>query len=255
MCLILFKYQPDQEDKLILLSNRDEYHRRDSRPAGFWPHHPSIFGGIDQVAGGSWLSTDTSGRLAGLTNIRKPPFENSSKLSRGHLVRDFLSQPLSAVEFISQLKHRSHHYGLFNLLLMDNTGLWHYSNDSHQTTKVSAGFHGLSNATLDSPWPKLISALPAFKQALAKNKINHQELISLMQSQTKPQDEALPNTGISLEFERFLSPIFIQGERYGTRCTTLLTINQTTSHFVEISYSPIGSVTNEVEQKIRLIEH
>ena len=50
------------------------------------------------------MSTDTSGRLAGLTNIRKPPFENSSKLSRGHLVRDFLSQPLSAVEFISQLK-------------------------------------------------------------------------------------------------------------------------------------------------------
>jgi len=252
MCLIIFKYQPGEHYKLILVANRDEYHQRETMPAAYWPHQPHIFGGIDNVAGGSWLSTDTSGRLAALTNVRKPPYRDNTKLSRGHLVRDFLSQQCPAPDFINNLKQRSADYGLFNLLLMDNSGLWHYSNDSLQEEKVSAGIHGLSNATLDTPWPKLATAQAAFEKSLATNKVDHLQLLSTMQSQIKPQDDDLPNTGIGLEFERFLSPIFIQGEDYGTRCTTLLTIDHVSIKFLELSYASSGKINGEVQQKIIL---
>ena len=252
MCLIIFKFQPDEHYKLILVANRDEYHQRETVPAGYWPNQPHIFGGIDNVGGGSWLSTDSSGRLAALTNVRKPPYRDDTKLSRGHLVRDFLSQQRPAPDFIKQLKSRSSNYGLFNLLIMDDTGLWHYSNDSLQVEKVSAGIHGLSNARLDTPWPKLSTARTAFEQSLAANKVDHLQLLSVMQSQIKPQDSDLPNTGIGLEFERFLSPIFIQGKDYGTRCTTLLTVDHTAVRFLELSYASDGKISGEIRQKIEL---
>jgi len=255
MCLILFKYQPNEQQKLVLVANRDEYHQRETLRAGYWPHQPHIFGGIDNVANGSWLSVDTSGRLAALTNIRKPPYKDSSKQSRGHLVRDFLSQQQPAPEFIENLKQRDHEYGLFNLLLMDNTGFWCYSNDSHLAQRVSSGNHGLSNATLDTPWPKLTTSLLEFEKSFASNRLDDLQLIDTMQSQTKPKDKDLPDTGIGLEFERFLSPIFIQGEDYGTRCTTLLTINENAIKFTELSYAPTGKISDEVQQQIELNRH
>ena len=252
MCLIVFNYQPSKRQKLVLVANRDEYHQRETLSARYWPDQPHIFGGIDNVANGSWLSVDTSGRLAALTNIRKPPYKDSSKLSRGHLVRDFLSQPLPAPEFIKNLKQRDNKYGLFNLLLMDNTGLWCYSNDSQQAQPVPPGQHGLSNATLDTPWPKLTTSLQEFKKSLTSNSLDESQLLNVMQSQTKPKDSELPDTGIGLEFERFLSPIFIQGEDYGTRCTTLLTIDENAIKFTELSYAPTGQISNEVRQEIDL---
>ncbi len=252
MCLIVFKYQPDEDNKLVLAANRDEYHQREAIPAKFWPEQPNIFGGIDAVAGGSWLSIDTSGRLAVLTNIRKPPYKDPIKLSRGYLVKDFLSQQYSAADFMKQLKNGGKDYGLFNLLLMDNTGLWHYSNDSCQTNKVLAGTHGLSNASLNTPWPKLTTSVKAFKNSLSSNNVDTLKILSAMQSRAQPADDALPNTGIGLEFERFLSPIFIQGEEYGTRCTTLLTISNSTVNFTEVSYSSAGQISGEVQQKIDL---
>lgn len=254
MCLIVFKYQPTEDNKLILAANRDEYYQREAIRAQFWPKQPNIFGGIDAVAGGSWLSVDTLGRLAALTNIRKPPYKDSTKLSRGFLVKDFLSQQYSATDFIEQLKNGGKEYGLFNLLLLDNTGLWHYSNDTCQVNEVSAGTHGLSNASLNTPWPKLTMSVQAFKNSLASNNADTLKVLSCMQSQVKPADEELPDTGIGLEFERFLSPIFIQGEEYGTRCTTLLTISKSAVNFTEVSYSPVGQISGEVQQKIELQE-
>jgi len=250
MCLIVFKYQPTENNKLILAANRDEYYQREAIAAQFWPEQPNIFGGIDAVAGGSWLSIDTSGRLAALTNIRKPPYKDPTKLSRGFLVKDFLSQQYSAADFIKQLKNAGKDYGLFNLLLLDNTGLWHYSNDTCQVNEVSAGTHGLSNATLNTPWPKLTTSVKAMEGSSASNKVDTLKMLSTMQSRVKPADRDLPDTGIGLEFERFLSPIFIQGEEYGTRCTTLLTISNSVINFTEVSYSSLGQISGEVQQRI-----
>ncbi|ORU89514.1 MAG: hypothetical protein A6F71_00670 [Cycloclasticus sp. symbiont of Poecilosclerida sp. M] len=252
MCLILLKHQPADHYKLILIANRDEYHQRETLPARYWPQQPHIFGGIDCSGGGSWLSVDTAGRLAAVTNVRKPPYVENDKKSRGKIVSDFLSHQQSADEFLNDLTERDSQYGLFNLVLMDKSGLWHYSSDDHQSQKISTGIHGLCNATLDTPWPKLTSGLSGFKQSLDKEKVIPLELLSVLQSQERPNDKDLPDTGVGLEFERFLSSIFIQGEEYGTRCTTLLTIDDEALQFLELSYDPIGNITGEVQQQIAL---
>lgn len=253
MCLILFKYQPNEHYKLLLLANRDEYHQRQAKQADYWIDHPHIFGGIDSVAGGSWLSVDTAGRLAVITNIRKPPFAKDNKLSRGHIINDFLSQGQPAPEFLNALKLNDTSYGLFNLLLFDKTGLWHYSSDTHQAKPVEPGIHGLSNASLDTPWPKITTGSEQLKHVLDGDSIDPVELINIMQSEKKPLDAQLPHTGVGLEFERFLSTIFIRGENYGTRCTTLLTIDKENSlQFVELSYDKDGHITSEVMQEIEL---
>jgi uncharacterized protein with NRDE domain len=250
---MLLKHQPADHYKLVLIANRDEYHHRETLPAQFWPEQNHIFGGIDCHGGGSWLSVDTSGRMAAVTNIRKPPYVENNKQSRGKLIHDFLSHQQSAPDFLEELIQHDTNYGLFNLILLDKTGLWHYSNDTHQATQIDPGTHGLSNATLNTPWPKLTNALTGFKHSLDKDKVIPLELLGILQSQERPADNELPDTGVGLEFERFLSSIFIQGEEYGTRCTTLLTVDSEALKFLELSYDPAGNIINEVQQKISLL--
>ena len=45
--------------KLIIASNRDEYYKRPTLPAGPWENNPHVFGGLDQEPGregGTWLA-------------------------------------------------------------------------------------------------------------------------------------------------------------------------------------------------------
>jgi len=253
MCLILFAHHATPQYKLVVIANRDEYHQREAKPAAFWQDSPDIFGGIDCSAGGSWLSVDKKGRFAAITNIRKPPFIKDSPLSRGEIISQFLSGEQTAEEFMSELKKKDHLYGLFNLLLFDNTGLWHYSSDTHQSQAIAKGIHGLSNAHLNTPWPKLARSQAALKQQLSSTLIDDNQLLSIMQSTERPSDGDLPNTGVSLEFERFLSSVFIQGDDYGTRCTTLLTIDhKNVMKFTELTYNVKGIESARVQQVINL---
>jgi len=252
MCLIVFAHQYFSAYKLALLSNRDEYHERATTPAGFWPSHPAIFGGRDEVASGSWLSVDTSGRLAAVTNVRKPPFNTTAEISRGLLVKDFLSQPLGAEEYLSNLKKRDYKYGLFNVLLFDKSGGWHYSNDTRQIQQIDNGIHSLSNASLDTPWPKTRQAVDVLEST--KGLIVPEQLLTNFRSDLQSPDNELPDTGVELELERLLSSVFIKSERYGTRCSTLITIDyKNTLEFHELSYGSEGQVTSSRSQKIDLL--
>jgi uncharacterized protein with NRDE domain len=253
MCLILFAYEYSNNYKLVLLSNRDEYHQRPSLQANFWQIDAAIYGGIDKSAGGSWLSVDKQGRLAAITNVRKPPFEADSKQSRGLLIKDFLSQQLPAKDFLEGLKNQDTEYSLFNLLLLDNSGLWYYSNDAHEIQSIGHGIHGLSNASIDTPWPKVSLGCDLLKRTLNSNELKKTDLLNIMRSQDRPLDEQLPHTGVSLEFERLLSPAFIQSDNYGTRCTTLITINYNNLlEFHETSYNPRGQINADITQLIPL---
>jgi len=252
MCLIVFKYQPCDTHKLILLANRDEFYERDTHEAAYWPDLPTIFGGIDGVAGGSWLSVDDNGRMAAITNIRKPPFADSSKKSRGDLIKSFLSSSLSAKQYLGKLKETDHQYNLFNILLFDETGLWHYSNDSGLIEQVSSGVHGLCNASLNTPWPKLINTRRAFEKQINQPSLTTEALLDIMQSETRPDDNELPDTGVGLEFERLLSSAFITSENYGTRCTTLLTIDQKNRvDFKEVTYNSNGQAEKTIHELIK----
>jgi uncharacterized protein with NRDE domain len=253
MCLILLAHECSPQYKLILLSNRDEYHQRPTKRAGFWPSNPHILGGLDELAGGSWLSIDNTGRLAAITNVRKPPFNDTDKESRGLIVKDFLCSQLSAREFIADLKTHDNNIGLFNLLLRDDNELVHYSNDTRRISSIEPGVHGICNASLNTAWPKLSLGCELLQSSLSEGTSHPSDLLNILQSRERPLDKNLPQTGITLEFERLLSSIFIQSSDYGTRCSTIITIdNNNFLNFSELSHNSSGHVIGEVNQTMKL---
>ncbi|WP_370279261.1 NRDE family protein [Pontibacterium sp.] len=223
MCLITFAYNSHPEYSLILLANRDEFFQRPSQAIHHWPDAPQILAGRDLEQGGTWLGLNQSGRFATVTNHRNGRDKRDSLRSRGDLTRHFLRGSQSAAEYLTGLEPEQQAYGAFNLLLGDETGL-HYLSNRHadSATAISPGVYGLSNALLDTSWPKVTKVREGLRQLLAEREPNRDAMLALMQDRAQARDEHLPDTGISLEWERMLSSCFIQSEHYGTRAITLL---------------------------------
>jgi len=56
MCIALVVHQPaSSRYRLLIASNRDEYHHRLSLPVHQWAGERGIIAGKDQEAGGTWL--------------------------------------------------------------------------------------------------------------------------------------------------------------------------------------------------------
>ena len=117
-------------------------------------------------------------------------------------------------------------YNGFSLLLGTLDELWYYSNREGTIQEVKPGFHGLSNAYLDTPWPKVEDGKSTFRNIVDRDPGAVEELLDLMRKSEVYQDEDLPDTGRNLEFERMVSPIFIENQVYGSRMTTLIRIRE-----------------------------
>lgn len=227
MCLILFAYRYHPRYQLVLAANRDEFYERPTRALDFWPDHPAIAAGRDLKQMGTWLGVTCSGRLAAITNYREVGVQSTDAPSRGHLVADFLAGHTQAPRYLEQLKNGGHLYNGFNLILGEPQGLYYYSNRGGPASPVEPGIHGLSNRLLDTDWPKVRNGKAAMADILANNKdeIHRQSLLDLLQDQNVAPDEQLPDTGVGLQWERVLAPIFITSPGYGTRSSSLLTID------------------------------
>lgn len=263
MCLIAFAVQQHPDYPLVLIANRDEFHRRPSAPADFWDQgteEKEIFAGKDLLAGGTWLGISTHGSLAAITNYREGNSDKQNALSRGQLTSDFLMQSqeaLSAQEYSQKLISDFHQYNGFNLLTLDQSGLFYTSNRSKANQapqQVSTGIHGLSNAQLNTPWPKVVRIKHALQQILSNNQnsdLHHDELLTLLKNKQQPSDSELPNTGVSLEWERTLAPIFIQSPDYGTRASTVITWSiKGEITFTETSFDSKGQEFHRALQRI-----
>lgn len=219
MCLLTIAVNADPEWPLLLVANRDEFHARPTAPVAPWPDLP-ILGGRDLQAGGSWMALGNNNRFALVTNhrdARRQPPEGAP--SRGTLVTEFILSQQSAQDFCQSLTAAR---AGFNLLLADGKGLWHYSNVNGLCQPVMPGIHALSNALLDTPWPKALRARAALARAIDNRELSETQLLRLLHDEHRPSDEALPDTGIRLERERLLSSCFIRSSDYGTRASTLL---------------------------------
>jgi len=227
MCLIVFALDNTGPYKLVLAANRDEYFTRPTAAAGFWDDSPTILAGRDLEAGGTWLGVTRSGKIAAITNFRDPGWQVRSPRSRGKLVADYLRGEQSAADFMASLHSTSNRYEGFNLIFGDLQGLHYFSNHGPLSARISAGIHGLSNHLLDSPWPKVSAAKKKLADLLAAGQSDPEACFAAMADHEHYADHLLPDTGIGLERERQLSPLFITGETYGTRSTTLVFIDQT----------------------------
>lgn len=233
MCLILFGYRVHPRYTLVVAGNRDEFYARPSAPMGFWEEAPGVLAGRDLQAGGAWLGVSREGRFAAITNYRDPDQVRADAPSRGHVVSDYLQGREPPLAYLQQLAHRGDDYNGFNLLVGDIQGLFYYANQGTAPQPVAPGYYGLSNRLLNTPWPKVQKGRRRLAALLQQQtEVQPQQLLELLQDKTQAADENLPSTGVSLEWERILSPLFIESPHYGTCSSSVLQVD--TDNQVEV---------------------
>lgn len=250
MCLIAFAWRQHPRYRLAIAANRDEAHARPTAQASIDPGASDVYGGRDLVQGGGWLQVSTRGRLAAVTNVRNGPPAPGAPRSRGWLVRDFVRGDLPATGFAGALEGCDREYGPFNLLAWDGRDLAFASNAPATRAPVAAGLHAMSNGIFDARWPKSALATRALESWLASapapaDPLSRPDMLeplfAALADTTQAPDAALPDTGVGLELERRLSPPFITGERYGTRCSTIVLATDDGVLFAERRFGPCAT--------------
>ena len=229
MCLSALAIGLHPRWPLVLASNRDEYRDRPAAPLAEWrlPNGQTVVGGRDLQDGGTWLGTTPTGRLALLTNVRQGPPVRGTR-SRGELVTRWLADGGDSLAFAQALDGAA--YGGFNLLVADvHRGDWRYlSNGATPANRaLGPGLYGLSNAALDTPWPKTLKLKDRLAQALAGSAdatALSDTLMGALQDPARAPRDALPHTGVPLAMEWGLSSVWVDlpEAHYGTRCSTVL---------------------------------
>ena len=213
MCLIAIAHRASNRYPLVIAANRDEDHLRPSHAADFWPDAPDVLGGRDAVAGGSWLAVTRGGRFAAVTNLRGAIPRTRS---RGELVRAFVSgdrDPLTYARSIDVAE-----YAGFHLLVGEAGGEIVYLASDGNLAVLDRGIHAFSNAPAGEHWPKESMAIEEMARARASDDIDEQLLDFLKR----------PRSSGSVESE-----VFIQGDRYGTRASTVIVATADELRFIE----------------------
>ncbi len=238
MCLILFAYECHPQYRLVIAANRDEYYLRPTAQAVYWEDKPAILAGRDLEQHGTWLGITKTGCYAAVTNYRDPSLTREDVESRGRLVSNYLCGEGSPYEYLSGVHDGEDKYNGFNILAGDSKSLYYYSNVERQLKKVSPGVYGLSNHLLNTPWPKVEKGKAALTEHLkSRNAGEPAELLKILSDSANAADSVLPHTGVSMKWERLLSSIFIRGEIYGTRSSTVILVNRDNYvRFVERSF-------------------
>lgn len=254
MCLVALAIDEDRRFPLVIAANRDEFFARPTARLGWWhaaPDLPAILSGRDLEAGGTWLGLTTAGRLGLLTNVRDPRRHDPAAPSRGRIVTDWLAarEPVDRFWMRTALAG----YNGFNLIAADfvlGECYW-ASNTGAHPQRLERGIHGLSNAALDTPWPKVERLKGRLREAMAAPESVDAlawRLFDALGDREVPADAALPDTGVGLERERQLAPVFIRtpDQRYGTRCSTVVVTERVNRHNVthvfERSFAVAGGV-------------
>jgi uncharacterized protein with NRDE domain len=279
MCLVALTIGQSERFPFVLVSNRDEFFARASRALAWWL--PSgglthVLSGIDTSGGGTWLGLNAAGRLALVTNVREPGQHIQAAPSRGELVVQCLAGPGADLQALTNTPRNG-----FNLLNIDLArahhqhpckpiGHWLSNRPVVQGRPLAPGIFGLSNAALDTPWPKVQTLKQRLSQAVNlhadREQLTHGLLDALQDPQPAP-DALLPQTGISTQRERQLSSAFIHiaGETgtgtgtsgaYGTRCSTVVVVENVegrrTVHVVERTHGLAGHENHTQTQSFEL---
>ena len=223
MCLILFSYELHPDYRLILAANRDEFYSRPTASLDYWLDHPAVLAGRDLKGNGTWLGVTRSGRLAAITNYRESAAHMQDAPSRGILIRDFLTENSSPERYLKTVSKKSEAYNGFNLIAGDPSGLYYYSNRAGRVRQLQPGLYGISNHLIDTAWPKIQRGKGLLKDQLSgREKIDIEKIWQVLADRSLPADEQLPDTGVGLQWERILAPLFISSPEYGTRSSSIV---------------------------------
>jgi uncharacterized protein with NRDE domain len=253
MCLALIAFDAHPAFAVVIAANRDEHHARPAAPASWWKE--DWVAGRDLTAGGSWLAVTRTGRYALVTNVREPGSKDTRAPSRGALVTSVVAEASTPAASVARITEAGAAYNGFNLIVGDLGSACWGSNRAKGARPLAAGIHGLSNAALDTPWPKVQRSKAALAAWCANAERDVAPLLVMLGDRTPAADAQLPATGIPIEWERRLSSPFIVGEDvgYGTRCSTIVILGRDGSaRFVERTFDPAGHPTGDVDLRFSL---
>lgn len=244
MCLAAIAWQAHPHFHWVIAANRDEFYARPSAPAHEWADLPGAYGGRDLENHGSWLAADLRARIALVTNVRRPTAE--SGLSRGELVMQSMRSPLTTPELAYAITSDARRYRPFNLLIADRVNLHVVHGPTQHCQSLAPGVHGISNGDLHPTWPKTARLTAALARWCAHAQTTPEPLFAALANTDLAADDSLPDTGVGIEAERFLSSAFLRSERYGTRACSILMLDRTGQiQFIERSFGPHGEPTGE----------
>ena len=253
MCLALLALDAHREFAVVIAANRDEHHARPAAPAAWWDE--GWLAGRDLSAGGTWLAVTREGRYALLTNIREPDRRDANAPSRGALVTRVVADVAAPLASLASVVAGATAYSGFNLIAGDMASSCWISNRASGVRQLSPGIHGVSNAALDTPWPKVLRSKAALVAWCEGPADDIEALFAVLADRARAPDELLPATGVPLDWERRLSSPFIVGEDvgYGTRCSTILMLGRDCrARFIERTFDPAGRATGEVDYRFTL---
>lgn len=222
MCSVFLAIDEFEDYPVVLMSNRDEFLDRPAQAIHSWDDG-SILAGKDLKAGGTWLAIDPALNFALVTNFRAPQHMGTGELSRGEL-------PLKALhsgDIKKWLRNNYNRYGGFNLLHYYNNKL-HWMAYGHEWKEEvhKKGVFGLSNAYLNSPWPKVEKGKNWLREAIKGQEFSIDQALEFLSDKSIARDTELPQTGVPIEWERKLSALNIRHGDYGTRVSTVLLIDK-----------------------------
>jgi uncharacterized protein with NRDE domain len=251
MCLALVAWRAHDRYALVVAANRDEFHARATAPADWWDE--GWLAGRDLAGGGTWLGVTRGGRWALLTNVREPARHDPRAPTRGTLVPGVLAAADGTADAVAAAVAATGAYNGFNLLAGDCESLHWGSNRAAGQRGLAAGVHGLSNAALDTPWPKVVRTKAALGRWCEAATVDLEPVFDLLADRATAPDDALPATGVPLARERQLSAPFIVGTDYGTRSSTVLAITpRGDARFVERSFDAAGRVIGERDHRFAI---
>jgi len=254
MCLLIFAHRVTPGYPLVVAANRDEFHARPTAPSVFWRDHPDILAGRDLEKGGTWMGVTRTGRFAAVTNYRDPAGTVAAPRSRGELPLQFLAGAARAEAYLETLTARAGDYAGFNLLVGDRDELWYFSNSAATgPRRLAPGIYGLSNASLDTPWPKVALGKARLRALLDTGGVTHPSLAAVVADRDVADPESLGELGLNGAMDPLLSAQFIVTETYGTRSsTTLWTDDGDRVHWREQCFDNRGVPASEQEEAFSL---
>jgi uncharacterized protein with NRDE domain len=260
MCLLVIAWRMHARHRLVVAANRDEFHHRPATALAPWSDL-DVIGGRDLQANGAWFAVDSQRRFGIVTNFREFGRRRRSAPSRGGLIPGFLAQGGGPADYLATVETDAPGYAGFNLLLADRSSLWYASNRADRFAReLEPGIYGLSNEFLDTPWPKLVRVRTRFAELLASAAAAGEgaalfpALFAMLADREPAPPGTLPPSDLPAELARKLSAPFVLDATYGTRCSTLLTVdNDGALTIAERRFDAAGEAIGDTEHLLNTI--
>jgi uncharacterized protein with NRDE domain len=242
MCVAAVAWQAHPAYHLVAIGNRDEYHERPAAPLARWEN--GIIAGQDLKSGGTWLGVSEQGRFALVTNLRGYDLPDPDKASRGALVSDQLT---GTGPYADPATAALSDFNPFNLIVADRSTAHFLSNRPGDIrTQLPHGIYGLSNGALDAPWPKTLQLKAALTDWLASGSADTETLFAALASKALPEIGLHTTTPSDVPLEAPETAPFIRNAIYGTRCSTVVTIDRKGQGAIaERRFNAAGEATGE----------